>query len=77
MHQSSIGCIIVRYFGTKIVCFEFLKREVGEHVDAEDSATIDAALVCIESVYFDQGLLECIELFSFFISGRVLSEYET
>ena len=46
-------------------------------VNAEDSAAIVGALACIESVYLDQGLLELLELFPFFICGRVLSEYKT
>ena len=50
LHQFSAGCVIGRWFGSKVVCFELLSREVGEYIYAEDSTAIDGALVCIEFI---------------------------
>ena len=49
-HKTLSGCVIGRYFETKVVC-EFLSREVGKNVHAEDGAAIDSALVCIQNIY--------------------------
>ena len=77
LHKLAARCVVGWYFGAKVVCLEFLGREVGEDVHAEDSAAIDGALLCVEGINLYQSLLECIVFLLLFTCGRVLSECKT